>query len=174
MAEKVGNSILLSHFGHLAYDTIGDLLRMLDYKMKEMIIDEIIRKKIYAIIVECLENIDRHKNLYPDNLDKKFDTKFTLELKNNAFFVVTGNVIKNEIVKTLKNQLDMVNSLDEKGLKKLYRKTLLTGQISEKGGAGVGIIDMAKISRNKIKYNFESINNELSYYQIQLKINNQI
>lgn len=174
MIDKVDNSIILNHFGHLTYDTIGNLLRILDYKMKKMTIDEIIRKKLYAIMVECLENIDRHKNPHFDKLDKKFDTKFTLELKNKDFYIVTGNVVSNNIIENLKNKLDMVNELDENGLKKLYRKTLLTGQISKKGGAGVGIIDMVKISQNKIKYSFETINNELSYYQIKIKINNQI
>lgn len=166
----VKNGIIISHFGHLGYDTIGDLLRQLDGKMKKLSIDELIRKKIYAVIVECLENIDRHK--HPENINTKFNTKFTLEYRDNIFFITTGNAIENDVIDTLKSKIDSVNELDEKDLKKLYRKTLLTGEISEKGGAGVGIIDMAKISQNKIEYNFEPINSKLSYYQLQLKINN--
>ena len=169
----VKNGIILSHFGHLGYDTIGNLLRQLDQKMIELSIDELIRKKLYAVMVECLENIDRHKHEIKDiNIEDKFDTKFTLELRNNLFTISTGNAINNDVIEKLKSKLDLVNELDEKGLKKLYRKTLLTGEISEKGGAGVGIIDMAKISNTKIEYNFEPINKDLSYYQLKLKINN--
>ncbi|NOZ47221.1 MAG: hypothetical protein GXO79_10640 [Chlorobi bacterium] len=170
----VKNGIILSHFGQLKYDTIGNLLRKLDNKMKELSINELVKKKIYAVMVECLENIDRHKHPQSEdlNLSHEFDTKFLLELKNNYFIINTGNIVENNVVGLLKKKIETVNQLNDKDLKKLYRKVLLTGSISEKGGAGVGIIEMAKTTQNKIEYNFKPINKELSYYQIKLKISN--
>lgn len=170
----VKNGILLSHIGQLSYNTIGILLRQLEQLMKDLHIEEITRKKIYAVMVECLENIDRHKHpeLQGLNLDSEFDTHFLLEFIDDSFIIITGNAIINSAIDDLQERLDTVNKLDEKELKKLYRKKLLTGEISEKGGAGVGIIDMAKITQNKIEYSFKPINEELSFYQIKLKIKN--
>ena len=106
------NGIILSHFGKLQYDTIGQLLRELDVKMKELNITDFIQKKIYAVIVECLENIDRHKFEIKDSTKFEEKTRFTLELKNGNFIITTGNVVSNDVIGKLKTKLDHVNSLD--------------------------------------------------------------
>ena len=57
-------------------------------------------------------------------------------------------------------------------MKEIYIDTLTNGEISKKGGAGLGIITMAMKSKNKIEYDFKAVNAELSIITIEIKINN--
>jgi len=50
----------------------------------------------------------------------------------------------------------------------LYRQTITNGKFTDKGGAGLGLIEMAKITNNPIKYRFESINDQFSLYYLIL------
>jgi len=55
----------------------------------------------------------------------------------------------------------------------LYKDSLSNAEISEKGGAGLGLILMSKTTRQKIIFDFEKINHNFSYFamQLTLKIN---
>ena len=73
-------------------------------------------------------------------------------------------------VEEIKSRIVQVNNLDRRGLKNLYKDTILTTEISEKGGAGLGIINMAIISENKLEARFQEINNDFSSYALIMKI----
>ena len=96
--------------------------------------------------------------------------KFSLffDAQNLSMFV--SNSILNHKVSLLKNKLDKVNSLDKEGLKDLYKNTILSGNVSPKGGAGLGIINIAKVSENKIRYSFTPINEKYSYFMLNVLI----
>ena len=49
-------------------------------------------------------------------------------------------------------------------LKELRKETMIKGTISKEGGAGLGLIDMAKRTGNQLLYNIEKINEEHSFF----------
>ncbi len=128
-----------------------------------------IKKRVYFILVEGLQNVTRHQKPELKTLDME-PGLFVLQKRENSYFVTTGNVISNEDVDDLKHQLDVLNSLDAKELKK-YSKTCLTdGNISEKGGAGLGLIEIARKSNGFLSYNFTKISDECSYFYLLIEI----
>lgn len=88
----------------------------------------------------------------------------------DCYNIITGNVIKNEKVESLRNSLEHVNSLDKEGLSTLFKQQIKEGRISEKGGAGLGFIDIAKKTGNKIEYQFKELNSEVSFFIITTTI----
>jgi hypothetical protein len=66
----------------------------------------------------------------------------------------------------VKNRLEQVNSLDQEGLKQLFKESRLNTTISEVGGAGLGFIDMARKSNNKLVYNFIEQNDTMSFFTL--------
>jgi len=125
----------------------------------------IIRRKVYAVMVECLQNITRHQP-DSDDIEAHKNGIFFLQNKGIKYFVTSGNLIKNENIESLKSKIDIINKLDSEELKKYYKKTLISGELSEKGGAGLGLIDMARKSGNKFLYNFVKIDDEYSYFYL--------
>lgn len=66
--------------------------------------------------------------------------------------IVSANFIKIERLKVFTDYIDHTNSLGPNELKALYRKVLANNHYSEKGGGGLGIINMIRKSGNKLKY----------------------
>ncbi len=70
----------------------------------------------------------------------------------------------------LKLNIDQLNKLNKDELDDLYREKLRSGKISEKGGAGLGLVDLARESSDKIFYEFIPINENISFFSLMIKI----
>ena len=79
-------------------------------------------------------------------------------------------MIRNEKIMPLRSRIDQANSLDKEGLKLLYKDIRLNSTFSETSGAGIGIIDIARKSENKLVYNFQEINKEFSLFSLLVKV----
>jgi len=128
-----------------------------------------IRKRIYFILVECLQNVTKHQD--KDKQGNPVDPRlFTLQKKRGRYFITTGNIVENDNVDKLKKQLERVNSLDKDELKAFYTEMMITGQISDKGGAGLGLIAMARKSGNKLLYDFRKHADNKTYFYLRTEI----
>ncbi|PLX11621.1 MAG: hypothetical protein C0594_03385, partial [Marinilabiliales bacterium] len=78
----------------------------------------------------------------------------------------TGNLVENTNIPPIEKLLKKINSLEKDELKKYYKEVLLEGEISDKGGAGLGLIDMARKSGNKLSYDFKNVSDDLSYFYL--------
>jgi hypothetical protein len=159
---------ILAHYGPLSYEEIGFLLNRMSAFVDKQGMNITIKKKVYSAMVESLENIYKHQDIINSNTE--YQPRFSLFLDEKEFSLFASNSILIKKIDPLKEKLDKVNSLNKDGLKDLYKLTILSGNVSPKGGAGLGIINIAKVSENKIVYNFESIDNEYSYFTINVSI----
>ncbi len=88
-----------------------------------------------------------------------------------SYNIITGNVIKNEKIPSLKASLETVNSLNKEDLSTLFKKQMREGRLSDKGGAGLGLIDIAKKTGSKLTYQFKALNDEVSFFILTSTIN---
>lgn len=128
-----------------------------------------LRKKILFIMIEGLQNITRHQS---NSLNNKPEgsSLFIAQQKDEHFYITTGNIIEQRIVPLLKQRIDTINTMDKESLRQYSTKTLAKGELSKKGGAGLGLIEIARKSGNKLNYAFKSIDNDLSYYYFNTMI----
>ncbi len=126
------------------------------------------QSKIYFIMGEGLQNIDRHK--IGEEIPKDRQSIFAIHKKNYKYYITSGNLIKTKEVDLLTKKLEHVNRLDKQGLRELSRKIRSSQGLSEKGGAGIGLIEMAKRSGNKLVYHFRKIDDEYSYFYLSTEI----
>ncbi len=131
-----------------------------------------VKRRVYFIMVEGLQNITRHQELNPEN--EETVGIFLIQMRDGHFFITTGNVVDNEKVPDLQEKLEMVNSLDSASLKKYYLEVLENGELSKKGGAGLGLIEMCRKSGNKLYYSFRKINEKISYFYFNTKVPSQL
>jgi hypothetical protein len=130
-----------------------------------------LKKRVFSIMVECLQNITRHQ--YVDgneNQSAEQSGLFVICNKDRAYQMTSGNVVTKDAIPHLKQLLDKVNSLDKDALKEYYKQVLEDGSISKKGGAGLGLIEMARKSGNKLFYTFEDIDDKISYFYMNTSI----
>lgn len=168
MFEVVKQDNILTHSGPLSYEEIGFLLNRMSAYVDKQGMSITIKKKVYSAMVESLENIYKHQDIISN--DSEHQPRFSLYLDNNDFSLFASNSILKLKVPPLKDKLDRVNTLDKNGLKELYKMTILSGNVSPKGGAGLGIINIAKVSENRINYKFEEINDKYTYFTVNVII----
>ena len=70
----------------------------------------------------------------------------------------------------LEKRLIYLNNLTPQGIKEYYKETITNGQFSQQGGAGLGLIEMAKISGNKIEYMFQRVNENYVNFSLRITV----
>jgi hypothetical protein len=168
----VDNSIL-NHKGLLNFSSIDTLLAQFKYVSQEHDIRFKVYKKIITVMIESLENVWKYKDVYETFVADKeqYLPSFSLNMNAEAIRLITSNPIRNEDIEVLKRKIDIVNNKDREELKELYVETITNGKFSNKGGAGLGFIEMAKTSGNNLEYSFEPINDKYSLYTFIVTFN---
>lgn len=128
-----------------------------------------LKRKVYNVMVEGLQNVTKHQADIDKEVENNFGV-FVLKKEHTKYFITTGNLIENDNINKLKAQIEQVNKLDKDELKAFHRKVLVDGKMSEKGGAGLGLIDMARKSGNKLLYAFEKVDDKYSYFYLHTEI----
>ena len=128
-----------------------------------------LKRKVYNVMVEGLQNITKHQADVNLEVKENYGV-FVLKKEGTDYFITTGNLIENANIPQLEKQIKQVNDLSKDELKDLYKKILVNGKISNKGGAGLGLIDMARKSGNKLLYAFENYDDIYSYFYLHTEI----
>ena len=128
------------------------------------------KKRMALLISESFQNIVRHGDSEIEGCEKSL---FGIRGIDRFLHIFSSNSVSKETKEFLEEKLDEINKLDKEELKALYAEALENGTISSKGGAGLGLIEMARKSERKIQKQFKKINDELFafYMQIDLAIN---
>jgi len=124
-----------------------------------------VQKKVFHVMVECLQNISKHADDFGMN-DYLFSGRgiFMVAKGKDEYTVTTGNAIENEKMDDLKSLLEQVNQLDKEELTELYKKQIKEGRLSDKGGAGLGFIDIKRKTGKNLEYHFLPINDNASFF----------
>lgn len=164
---------VIIHFkGQLHFDIIGELIHMLKDKMRVHKISYAVYKKILMLMIELLENIIRYQENYEGNsyILQNYPPEFLINYKDNTYYIESSNAILKSDKTLLEKRLKELNTLDKDSIRELYKATITNGKFSEKGGAGLGIIEMAKMSDEKLTYEFSDIDKNFAYYKLKLVV----
>ncbi len=130
-----------------------------------------LRKKVTFIMMESFQNIVRH-GIKKTGLDSgtAYPSTFLVRNRGKAFYITSVNIIENKEVNNLKEKLDKINVLSKEELKSLFNKVLTSESFSEKGGAGLGLIEMVRRTGEPIDYEFKEVDGEKSYCYMRIKL----
>jgi hypothetical protein len=165
------NNIMLSFKGEVTFDLVNSVLKIMEERLNRTEEDLKTKKKVYNVLVECLQNLCHH--IDESGAEEAFNDKtaiLMIYMNDTSYHVLTGNYISNKNVDHLKNWLDQINSNSKDELRELYKKILNNEQFSEKGGGGLGFIDIARKSGQKLNYNFKAVNDKISFFSFQINI----
>lgn len=132
-----------------------------------------IRKRISYLATESFQNVIRHSSEISKSEAESNPSFFLTRSIQSNHFIVTANPIKLDVKNRLSSKLELIHSLNREELREYYLSVLSNQEISLKGGAGLGLIEMSRKSKNPIQYHFEKINDWYSFF-LQLKIDNPV
>ncbi len=157
--------INLVYEGEITHEITKAFASLTETNMENQQENSSVQRKVFHVMVECLQNISKHAEAY-ENMYASKDGRgiFMIHKSENKYSITTGNVISNAKIPELKELLDHINTLDKEGLKALHKKQIKEGRLSNKKGAGLGFIDIARKTGNKLIYNFKELNNDSSFF----------
>jgi len=167
------DNIILSFKGVFTADLLTSILSILESKMIDLDVDSKKKKRVYNILVECFQNLYHHIEEIGDTEELIKHQKTALIMikhEDGVFMVRTGNFLDKEAIPSIKDKLDIVNKMSSEELRELYRDTLNNENRSEKGTAGLGFIDIARKSRNKLEYNFIDVTDRIGFFCLNVVI----
>lgn len=165
------SNIMLSFKGEVTSDLLTSILQIMETKMETLDEPPKIKKKVYNILVECLQNLYHH--IDEDDKDTKPNENsalFMIRKVDGEYSIMTGNYMAQENVDLMKGRLDKINAMDRDELKVYYKEVLNNGEMSAKGGGGLGMIDIARKSGKKLEYNFDPVQDDYSFFSLNVKV----
>jgi len=160
------NNLILVYEGEFTQEITKSVLAMAERNMDSSGEESAVKRKVFNVMVECLQNIVKHA----DDVANNHSAVFMVGKQEDKYIIISGNPIMNENIDTLKGKLDQINGLDKDGLKELYKSIIKNTEISDKGGAGLGFVDMARKSGNKLDYDFVDLGDGNSFFCLRSSI----
>jgi Family of unknown function (DUF6272) len=170
-------SILLSFKGVVTADLLTSILQIIETKLTEMEESPQMKKKVFNVLVECLQNLYHHvesENISDSRSEslagEHRSALFLIAKFEDGFYVRTGNYVQKKFSEELEEKIKKINTLDKEELKLYYQKILSNGKRSTKGTAGLGMIDIARKSGNKLEYEFVDANKGFDFFCLNVRI----
>ena len=158
--------------GDITDTAIGLIIEQIEASLDQKQAPTRVRKKIIYMIIECLQNI---YNYFKDRpYQKILNDESCLDIKVDAYSytINVSNYITDESSQNIIKKIEHINSLSAEELHELYLKVLSSQQVSPSGGAGLGLIDIARKSGTKLSYFLTPNDNGDIYFTLQISILN--
>ncbi len=175
--QKFYNILSKDHLTFLFQGSYNDdmtegILELTEYNLENFEGLTKLKKKISFLIVECFQNIVRHGEIGADY--EIPEGVFITRNLGDVNYIASINYLNNSVVSPLKKTLDKLKTLTKDELKSFYLDTLVNSQLSEKGGAGLGLIELARKSTFPLCYEFEKVDENLSVFYFLVRLQNQM
>jgi hypothetical protein len=167
------SDVLLSYKGEVSFDLVNSFLEIVEQRLDRVENDPKLKKKMFNILVECLQNLCHHVEISEKDvkhLPKGRNTIITVWDNGDQYIVTTGNYIANDDIPKLEAWIKRINNLSKVGLRDLYKEVLDNNTFSAKGGGGLGFIDIARKSGEKLGYNFQHMDEGYSFFSFRIEI----
>lgn len=169
------SNTMLAFKGAVTSDLLDSILQIMENKLESLKETPKVKRKVFNVLVECLQNLYHHiddvfEGRSYRTIPEKKSAIFMIGRVPNGYNIVTGNFIVNSNVDVVKDRIDRINDMDRSELKEYYQQVLNNGQRSAKGGSGLGFIDIARKSGQKLKYNFMDIDDASSFFSLNVLV----
>lgn len=170
--EMIDYGITVTYLGEFNHEIIKIFTAMAEDKMEKRFEEKSTRKVVYHALVETLQNMNKHSDELSDdgNIGKGL---FFIGKKEDIYYIITSNRITAGKKESMIKAIQQVNNASKEELKNMYKEQLVKGKLSEKGGAGLGLIDIARKTGEKIEYQFLPLEDDNWFFIFKIEINPQ-
>ena len=169
-----GNPVIY-YKGNIDSDLINGVLDVIEKKMLTDKEHSKTRKKVYNVLVESLQNLYHHVDKVPADFKDQTSEKYGILSVNkvkDGYKIITGNFIRSSNVNDLKEKINRINQSSHEEITELYKFILNHQRISSKGGGGLGLVDIARKTGNKLEYIFKEYDESNSFFYLNIMVNN--
>ncbi|NJO03939.1 MAG: hypothetical protein HC880_21710 [Bacteroidia bacterium] len=168
--ELLDNGISLVYLGEFSHEITKMFTSMAEDDMDRKSEKISTKKKVYHVMVETLQNMNKHSDDLTDegNIGRGM---FMIAKKNKSYYVITSNRVSRAKKESLEEMLEKINASSMDELREMYLSQIKQGKISEKGGAGLGLIDIARKTTGRHDYQFIPYDADSFFFILKVEIN---
>ncbi|MCQ2374919.1 MAG: SiaB family protein kinase [Salinivirgaceae bacterium] len=166
--EHVKDGVIFAFRGEIGDGIVEDSMVRVEAQTKDL--SQGIKKKAYNIMVECLQNLFFHASPIFRNGKEIRIGVCAMVSDGNSYHIKMCNYATQKQTLFLEKHIEKINSLDKDGLRAFYKDVLSNQTFSEKGGGGLGLIDMARKSSNKLKCEFIQVPDNMTLFSTDILI----
>jgi hypothetical protein len=166
-------NVFIDYRGSLDFVKIDSILKKLRESKEFIKLNKTTGKRLYSMIVECLENICKHADMKLANNPATY-CHISAKNEKDKIVIIAGNPVSDIAKNNISARIDHINNSDEATLIALYEEKIQSDIISDDRCAGLGFIYMALKSGNKLSYSFIPLKGDFSYFEIKITLNKYI
>lgn len=170
--ERLQSQEVFTYTGTLDGELIASLLQLSDSKLKEQQANIRKKKNVINILIECLQNIYYHMDTQYQNDRQLQQCLVKMGIRDGDCLIYTGNHIPNREVEQLRKRLEVMKPMNAEELHAHYLDKLDGGQLSEKGGAGLGMIRIFREAGQQVSYHFRTVSEDFSFFTLAVRVSN--
>lgn len=167
--EMTENGFSLVYLGEFSHEITKMFTSMAESDMEKNSEERSVQRKVYHVMVETLQNMNKHSDSLAAN-GHVGTGLFIIGKKNDTYYVITSNKVAVEHRQNLEQAIQSVNNATPEELKEMYKKQIKEGSISKKGGAGLGLIDIARKTGEKLDYQFLQLDDKFLFFILKVEI----
>lgn len=161
------DKILFLHKGTITKELIELVVEALEQSVTNLEDNRKVRRKITNVFIEVFQNIGYHG--VKDPAFSSSDMVIVLSMPK-FYKIGSTNLVKKADREILESKITEINAASPDELRDMYKDGLSNNEMSEKGTAGLGFIDIARKSGQKLYCEFEDANDEFSFFHFETKI----
>lgn len=166
----MSQKLILVYHGDFTQETTKTILTMAERSLQNSEKDPSIKRKVFNVMVELLQNIVKHNEDLAHTEVRHQHAIFLIARESGCYSIMSGNPVHKSRVSELKGNLDRINRLDKDGLKDLYKEIIKGTTLSEKGGAGLGFVDMARKSGESLWFDFPEMSESHCFFCLKVSV----
>jgi len=169
----LNKNVLVFHKGSISEKDLHIVLKEIETKTAGF--PKKIKRRIFFISVEILQNLFHHSYQYNKSTFDHFNCFFAITITKDKTKIkfTSGNFVDEKTANFLETKIEHLNSLSTSEVKAIYKKTLGNNKFSEKGGGGLGIIDIKRRSTLPINFNKIKFNKNLYFFNFIVFLENK-
>jgi hypothetical protein len=162
--------IIFSFSGTISQSIVSSVVETIEQELVAFGARRTIIHNIFAVLIEQMQNIMSHSR---DKVEKGANiyessgiTVVGYDKNKEKYFVSSANVMDSADQLEILKKLDKINTMDSERLKQYYKELRRNGKSTHTRGAGLGFLEMARKSSERLEYHFREINDAQSFFEI--------
>ena len=172
---NMDDTILYSFDGVVTQNSVVTVAKTVEAKLLEANEDRARVRTIFELIVEIMQNMLSYSADSTHLGDNVYESKgaiiISLDSASKQCRINSGNDVYKEKQKGLIESLEEVNSIPLDEIKDVYKARRRERRMVHSRGAGLGFLDMARKSKNRLDYAFKEVEKEdRVYFELYVKV----